>query len=98
MKFPWSFLQIEQAQLSQPVFIGEVLQPSDRLCGPPLHPLEQLHIFLVLWAPDLDTILQRGPHRVEGDNHLPLSAGHPSGCTPLAFRAVSALCKIIILS
>ena len=28
-----SFLQVEQAQLPQPVFIGEVLQPSDHLCG-----------------------------------------------------------------
>ena len=39
-----SFLQAEQAQLPQPVFVGEVLQPSDHLCGPPLDPLQQLLI------------------------------------------------------
>jgi len=39
-------LQAEQAQFPQPFFIGEVLQPSDRLHGPPLDPL---HILLVLF-------------------------------------------------
>ena len=34
-----SLLQAEQAQLPQPVFIGEALQPSDHLCGPTLDPL-----------------------------------------------------------
>ena len=57
MRSPRSFLQAAQAQLPQPVFIGEVLQPSDRLCGPPLDPLQQLHIFPVLGALDLDTVL-----------------------------------------
>ncbi|XP_074886900.1 autophagy-related protein 13 isoform X5 [Buteo buteo] len=28
-------------QLSQPVFTGEVFQPSDHFCGPPLDPLQQ---------------------------------------------------------
>jgi len=28
-----SLLQAEQPQLSQPVLIGEVLQPSDHFCG-----------------------------------------------------------------
>ena len=41
-----SLLQTEQAQMPHPVFVGEVLQPSD-LYGPPLAPLEKLHIFLV---------------------------------------------------
>ena len=31
-----SLLQAEQAQVPQPFFTGEVLQPSDHLCGPPL--------------------------------------------------------------
>ena len=34
-----SFLQAEQPQLSQPFFTGEVFQPSDHFCGPPLDPL-----------------------------------------------------------
>ncbi|KAM6133998.1 lymphatic vessel endothelial hyaluronic acid receptor 1 isoform 2-T2 [Phoenicopterus ruber ruber] len=32
----------EPPRLSQPVFIGEVLQPSDHLCGPPLDSLQQV--------------------------------------------------------
>ncbi|KAK4818444.1 hypothetical protein QYF61_013131 [Mycteria americana] len=43
-----SLLQAEQPQLSQPVFIGEVLQPSDRLHGPPLDLLQQVHVLLML--------------------------------------------------
>ena len=65
---------------SQPVFVGEVLQPPDHH-GPPLDLLQNLFIFPVLGAPDLDEILQMGPHegRVEMDNppHL-LPASHPS--------------------
>ncbi|KAK4818403.1 hypothetical protein QYF61_012324 [Mycteria americana] len=53
-----SFLQAEQPQLSQPVLIGEVLQPSDHFCGPPLDLLQQVHVFPVLRAPELDTALQ----------------------------------------
>ncbi|KAK4818676.1 hypothetical protein QYF61_017421 [Mycteria americana] len=48
----------EQPQLSQPVFIGEVLQPSDHFHGPPLDLLQQLHVLLVLRAPELDAVLQ----------------------------------------
>ena len=78
MRSPWDLLQTEQAQLPKPVFTGEVLQSSDHLCGPPLDPLQQF--FLVLRATDLDTGLQKRPHngRAEGDNPLPLPAGHPS--------------------
>ena len=57
-----SFLQAEQAQLPQPVFLGEVLQPSDHLFGPPLQP-QQLPVFLVLETPDLDAVLQMGPYK-----------------------------------
>ncbi|PKU42261.1 rna-directed dna polymerase from mobile element jockey-like [Limosa lapponica baueri] len=39
-----SLLQTEQPQLSQLVFTGEVLQPSDHLRGPPLDPLQQAHV------------------------------------------------------
>ncbi|KAK4806915.1 hypothetical protein QYF61_012636 [Mycteria americana] len=52
------FSRLEQPQLSQPFFIGEVFQPSDHFCGPPLDPLEQVHVFLVLGAPELDAVLQ----------------------------------------
>ena len=43
-----SLLQAEQPQLSQPVPVGEVLQPSDHLCGLSLGLLQQLHVLLVL--------------------------------------------------
>jgi len=43
-----SLLQAEQAQLPQPVFTGEVLQPSEHPHGSPLNPLRKLNIFLVL--------------------------------------------------
>ncbi|KAK4822574.1 hypothetical protein QYF61_017160 [Mycteria americana] len=37
---------------------GEVFQPSDPFCGPPLDPLQQLHVFPVLRTPELDTVHQ----------------------------------------
>jgi len=76
-----SFLpQAEQSQVPQAVFIGEVLQPSDHLCGSPLDLLQQLLILPVLEAPGLDAVLPMEPHkgRVERDNHLPFPAGRPS--------------------
>jgi len=74
-----SLLQAKQAQFPQPLLIGEVLQPSDHLSGPPLDPLQELHVLPVVGAPGPDTVLQMGPHksRVEGENPLPLPAGHP---------------------
>ena len=62
MRSPRSLLPDEQAQLPQPVFVGNVLQPSDCLCDPLLDTLQQLHIFPVLGTPDLDAVLQMGPH------------------------------------
>jgi len=57
----WSLLQAEQPQLyHQPFLIGEVFQPSDNFCGPPLDPFQQVHVFLVLRAPELDIGLQVG--------------------------------------
>jgi len=55
-----SVLQVDEPQLSQPILIEEVLQHSDHLCGPPLDLLQQLHVFLVLGAPELDAVLQVG--------------------------------------
>jgi len=73
-----SLLQAEQLQLSQPFLIAEVLQPSDHFCGPPLDLLQQVHVFPVLRAPELDAGLQVRSHQsgVEGQNDLPQSAGH----------------------
>ena len=67
---PGSLLQIKQAQLPQPFFTGEVLQPSDHLCGTSLDPIQQLHILPVLGAPELNAVLQKGHHkgRTEQDN------------------------------
>ena len=53
-----SVLQAEEPQLSQPVFVGEVVQPSDHLCGPPLDLMQQLGVLLVLGDLELDAVLQ----------------------------------------
>jgi len=95
-----SLLEAEQPQLSQLFVVGEVLQPLDHLCGPPLDPLQQLHVLLVLRAPELDAGLQVASHqsRVEGQNCLPRPAGHASldatqdtvgllGCSCQAFHS-----------
>ena len=55
-----SLPQAEGHQLSQPVLLGAVLQPSDHLHGPPLDLLQQLHVLLVLGAPGLDAVLRVG--------------------------------------
>ena len=50
-----SLFQTKQAQFPLPFLIGEVLQPSDHLSGPPLDPVQELHILPVLgpqaWMP-----------------------------------------------
>ena len=68
------------SRIIKPVFVGDVLQPSDQLCGPHADPLQQLPVLLVLGAADLDTVLHmRGNNgRAERDNHLPVPAGHLS--------------------
>ena len=60
--------------LCQPVLVGEVLQPSDHLRGPPLDPLQHIHVLLVLGAPELDAGLQVGSDEsgVKGQNPLPI--------------------------
>ncbi|XP_068253163.1 ubiquitin-conjugating enzyme E2 W isoform X1 [Nyctibius grandis] len=75
-----SLLQAEEPQLSQPVFIGEVLQPFDHHRGPPLDSFQQLHVLLMLGAPEMNAVLQVGSHesRVKGQNHLPRRAGRAS--------------------
>ena len=39
-----SLFQAKQAQFPQPFLMGEVLQPSEHLSGPPLDPLKELHM------------------------------------------------------
>ena len=58
-----SLLQAKQAQFPQPFLIGELLQPSDHLSGPPLELLQELHVLPVLGALGLDSVLQVEPHR-----------------------------------
>jgi len=55
-----------------------VLQPSDHFCGRPLDPLQWVHVFSVLRAPELDTGLLVGSYQsgAEGQNPLPQSADH----------------------
>ncbi|KAK4810749.1 hypothetical protein QYF61_007723 [Mycteria americana] len=57
-KFGFVAIGAEQPQLSQPFLIGEVFHPSDHFCGPPLDPLQQVHVFPVLRTPELDAVLQ----------------------------------------
>ncbi|KAJ7420830.1 Cohesin subunit SA-2 [Willisornis vidua] len=68
----------ERPQCSQPVFIGEVFYSFVHLHDPPLDLLQQVHIILMLGAPELDTALQVGSHqsKVKGQKHLPQPAGH----------------------
>ena len=63
MRSPQSLLRAEQALLPQAVFRGEVLQPSENLCGPSLDLLQLLYAFIVLRAPGLDEVLQMGPYK-----------------------------------
>jgi len=79
MRSPWRHFQAEQPQLSQPVFIGEVLHSVGHFYGPALDVLQQDYISPVLKTPHLDTVLlQVWPyqHRAELQDHLP----HPAGC------------------
>jgi len=80
MRSPCSLPQDEQAQLHQPFFTGEVLQPSDHPHNPPLVPHQELYIPAVLGVSGLDITFQVGPHkgpRVEGDK---CPGGHSSQC------------------
>jgi len=57
-----SLLQAKQSQFPQSFFIGEVLQPSDNLSGPPLDPFQELWLFFVLGATELNSVLHMGPN------------------------------------
>lgn len=51
-------LQGGQTQLSQPLLVHHVLQPSCQLCAPPLNLSSHINILLVLEIPKLDTVVQ----------------------------------------
>jgi len=57
-----------------------VLHPSDHLCGPALDQLQQVHVLLVLGAPEPDAGFQVKSHQseAEGQNHLPRPAAYAS--------------------
>ena len=78
MRSPQSLLQTEQAQLSQPLPLGEVFHSLDHFCGPSLDTLQQIRISPALRTSHLDAVLQMRSHqhRVEGQDHLPYPAGH----------------------
>ena len=51
IRSPWSLLQVEQLQLSQLVFTGEVLQPSGHPHGSPVDSIQQIHVLFKLGYP-----------------------------------------------
>ena len=79
MRSPQRFLKAKQIQLPQPVFLGEVLKPSDHLCGSPWTCSNSSISFL---CGGLQAWMQYSRRwaltGVEGDSHLPLPAGHHS--------------------
>ena len=56
---PWAFSSPGWTAPTQPFLKGELFHPSEHFCGPPLDPLQQVHSFPVLRAPELDTGLQQ---------------------------------------
>jgi len=55
------FSKLNQVSSLSLFFIGEDLQPSDHLSGPPLDLLQQQRDFLVLEDLGLSAVLQMGP-------------------------------------
>ena len=92
---PEAFSSTGSAYLSQPFPIGEVFQTSDHFRDPPLDPL---HVFTVLRAPELDTGLHVGSQRArsrgaESPPSATLLLMQPS--VWLAFWAASAHCRLM---
>ena len=95
MRSPCSLLQTEQNHVLQPIFIEDA--PFD-LHGPPLDSLQQLDIFPVLRASDLNAVLQIEPHkgRVEEDNDLLHPAGYlSSGGTQYTIGLPGCKCTLL---
>lgn len=57
-----SLLQAEEAQVSQPIFTREVLQPSGHLYGLPVELFQQLYSFIVLGV-------LLSPQELSAENH-----------------------------
>ena len=78
LRSPFSLLQIEQYQVSQPFLIMEMLQAPIHLCCPLLNSLWTFLVFFWTRSPELDTVLQMRPYqgKVEWEDHLPWPAGH----------------------
>ena len=67
-----------------------MLQPSDHFCGPPLDPLQQVHVFPVLGAPELG---RRTPDEVSPEQSRGAEST-PSTCWS-CFWAVRANCWLM---
>lgn len=68
---------LNTSQFPNPVYPGEVLQSSEHPGGPPMALLQQLHISLVLGAPDLDVrctsldvLHKMEPHKVRAQREI----------------------------
>lgn len=72
-------VQAEQLQHSQPVFTGEVFQPSDLFLSPFFGSSLQVPVIPVEGCPYMDMVSQVEchKHKLEGPNSLP----HPTGCS-----------------
>ncbi|KAK4826465.1 hypothetical protein QYF61_009192, partial [Mycteria americana] len=64
---------------------GEGFHPSDHSHGPPLDPFQQVHVFPVLRAPELDPVLQLAFWAVSA--HCRLMSSFSSISTPKSFSA-----------
>lgn len=49
-------LQCEKTQLLPSSLTGQVLQPFNHVCGPPLDPIQSVRVFFELRGPELDTV------------------------------------------
>lgn len=61
-------VQSVQYQCSQTDFLWEVLQPPDHLCDLPLDSLRQLHVLLMLRAPEQNAAPQAVFHERKGED------------------------------
>lgn len=71
-------LQDEKTCFLQSFLLGQVLQPFDHLCCPPLDPLQFACVFIELQGPDPDTALHVWPDKswVEWDDYISVSTGN----------------------
>jgi len=65
MRCPLNLLFSRERRPDSFSLVGQVLQAFDHLGGPPLDPLQSVHLFLDCWGPELDTVLQVQPDNAE---------------------------------